>query len=298
MSWFRRSAALAVLGTSLVSIARAQGAGAGGLEDPAVPHDLAIALLSMNRPIGSYPDAQIWVGEVPQNLSRQLYVPPAATVLGGAGGGSTMAAVVRYPVAYEPLRASLRRELAQLGWTIPPEFGYGGGFRPLPPPRDTTAFPSTLCQGTSVLTLSVTRREVAATTVVLQVSSGSGYGLCTRPTVMSTSGYQRPPFPTLFYPPGISYPSTPVCSAAMTGSAGTSGTIQTTKTGAELLDHFAKQLADSGWTPTGDNAAYAVGTWTRPDSTGAKVELTVTVRGMAGGQGCRELEMRVRTPRP
>jgi hypothetical protein len=64
----------------------------------------------------------------------------------------------------------------------------------------------------------------------------------------------------------------------------------------QVLAHYGKQLADSGWTPVTDQQLVAR-YWTRRDSTGFR-ELTITARVRAETPQCVELEMRVNGMNP
>ena len=65
-------------------------------------------------------------------------------------------------------------------------------------------------------------------------------------------------------------------------------------TSTEILDHYGRQLADSGWkqVPLTNDIARSV--WQRGDSTGAQLEVTLTVSTHAGTPGCRDVEMAFR----
>lgn len=268
------------------------------LEDPPIPRELVTALLSSPRvgmftTYGGANDGQIWVGTIPQNLSRQLYVPTTARVIGGSGAGTTMSAVISYPMNYDALRTVMRLELTKLGWMQPPPMNMGGGFRMLPPQMDTTIMPSQLCQGVSSLAISVAKREISATTLVLSVSAGAGYSVCAPPNLGTAPGYVRPGYPTLFYPSAATFPPTGNCFPTG-GYNGTSGAVVTAMSSAELLEHISSQMRDSGWTARSDGVAISGRVWTKPDSTGKPMEISITVRGTATAGSCKELQLQLR----
>jgi hypothetical protein len=264
------------------------------LTEEAIPRELATALMSIPRPVPAWDSPQIWIGSVPQNLSRRLFIPSNARVIGGAGAGASMIAVVSMPGSQATVRSDLRRELGKLGWTPPPPYGYGGGFRPLPPALDTTSFPTLFCQATETLMLAPGRQELDATTVTYQVISGNS-GLCTPPTM--GPGMPRSTYPTLYNPAGsdalFGSGACPFPNAGMVGQ--TSTRLRTGLSGDQILDHYAAQLRDSGWT-AGSASTIATRTWSRPDSAGAPQELVLTVTGAGGSASCREMTMTIRRP--
>jgi hypothetical protein len=280
---------------ALLSPARAQEA--RRLAEPdSIPLDLAAALVSAG---GFGGEPQILVGTMPEWIAPKLFVPPGGHVLGSAFLGTTLVAVVSVSTTSDSVLADFKRGLMQRGWTAaPPTPVYaGGGFRPA-----TMAVPSSpfardvLCSDQQMLTASATRRRGVATDITLRVTSTTGFSLChpSQPNMPQV----RSPMPTLYNPVGAN-------DARMTGDCNSLGFVNSTGTGTSirtpmaadaLLDHYAKQLADSGWKSAGETNTITGRTWTRPDSTGTPVEVTITVTS-SGQAGCRELSMQVRTMR-
>jgi hypothetical protein len=74
--------------------------------------------------------------------------------------------------------------------------------------------------------------------------------------------------------------------------SGTSERIKTRLSPPQLSDHFAKQLADSGWVAIARSpAVHRV--WTHPDSVGTEREMTLTITPSTMA-GCQELTLQVR----
>jgi len=112
------------------------------------------------------------------------------------------------------------------------------------------------------------------------------------------TGMARSPFPTLFNPAGATDSRmTGDCSSTIGGSSGTSTNLRTPMAADAILSHYGKQLADSGWQDVGGRATIVGHSWTKTDSTGAPVELSLTVTGSPRDSTCRDISMQVRTLR-
>lgn len=259
-----------------------------------IPTEFAMALISAGGLIG---DPQLLVGEMPGSLANRIYVPPSGRVLGSAFIGTTAVAIISVPEMPDVAMSTMKRELATRGWKAPPPPpNYGGGFRPASM-MSGNADPARLllCGGDQqMLTGSATRKRGVTTDIVLRLSTApTGYGSCNPPRV--PEGMMRSPYPTLYDPPNVSENS-PLC-GDLFGSNGTGTTVRTPMAASALLDHFAKQLQDSGWHAPTDTATIVGRTWTRTDSTGAPVELTITVATAVRDPSCRTLNLNVKTLR-
>jgi hypothetical protein len=266
----------------------------------AEPDSVPLALASALVASGGFPsEPQILVGSMPEWITNRLYVPAGARVLGSAFLGTTIVGVITVTDAPETAIAEFKRQLLQKGWKAPPPAPTynGGGFRPAPvaPPSGPTTH-MTLCGDQQVLTASAARRRGEATDVTLRVISTTTFSACRFPEIPTSM--IRSPFPTLINPPGA--PDARMngdCSTTSMGSMGTGTTLRTSMTPDALLDHYGKQLQDSGWASPGDKAPIVSRTWTRTDSTGAPVETSITVTTSPRDSGCREINLQVRTLR-
>ena len=261
-----------------------------------VPLELAAALVSAG---GFSAEPQILVGSMPDWIASRIYVPSGARVLGSAFLGTTVVAVVSLPAASDSVLVEFKRELLQRGWKTPPpppNYG-GGGFRPaVSATVDASLTRLTLCNDQQMLTASAARRRGTTTDVTFRVLGTGTYSPC-HPPQMPT-GMARSPLPTLFNPPNAADARmNGDCSSTLMGSTGTGTTLRTAMTAESLLDHYGRQLQDSGWTAAGERASIVGRSWTRPDSSGAPVETVITVATPARDPGCRELNLQVRTLR-
>ena len=108
----------------------------------------------------------------------------------------------------------------------------------------------------------------------------------------------RPMFPTLYDPPitGEATTAPNACFPNYNGSSGTQNYLRTTLSPDLVLEHYARQLQDSGWTATAPALATVGRTFTRRGSTGAPIDLTLTVAASPKGPACRDVSMQVRNP--
>ena len=87
------------------------------------------------------------------------------------------------------------------------------------------------------------------------------------------------------------------CYSSAMGSSGTQTRLKTAMSAAAILEHYGRQLADSGWTG-GADATIVGRTWTRKDSTGSPRVLTLTVKGATPNDTtCRTVELGVESTR-
>ena len=270
------------------------------IQPDSVPIDLATALIGAG---GLGGDMQILIGDLPGWVSERVPPPENATVLGSAFVGSSVVGILRVPDAPEAVIAALKQELPKRGWKAPPPppapTVYGGGFRPAASANfnttGTNATRLTLCADKQILIVSAVRRRSIATNVTIRVSPDATYSVCNpppRPNPMEN----RPSLPTLFNPAeagdGRTFYS--ACNVMWNGVNGSGTSLMAKMTPVGILEHYAKQLQDSGWAPV--SGAGTVGrVWTRPDSTGTPVELFLSVTTEARDTTCHQVSMTART---
>lgn len=255
-----------------------------------LPRELVEALL---RPyFGFYPGSgsAFVVGRVPASLAPYFFVPPGSRVLGGIEGPSTTVVVLSTPMSTEELRAAYRREQLRLGWTPASGPGYRGwGFVP--------------AQGASPdgglvfchigQTLQITPYQ-SPSQPLLVTATVQNYGsqCSTQARMMSPSVGME--LPVLLNPQDAAM-NDRVCLGSNTTLGGGNGTgerVQTSLSAPQLLDHFSRQLADSGWSASPPLAGVRR-IWTRPDTGGTMRELTLTITPLSAA-GCQELSLQVR----
>lgn len=279
----------------------AVGSGVAGAQQPApmarvesVPIDLATALAGAGG-LGGEP--QILVGAMPGWVTNRVYVPANASIVGSAFIGSTAVGILHSSDAPEVVIADIKKQSLAHAWKEPPTPpNYGGGFRPAT--MNTPQGPQTritLCGDQQLLSVSAARRRGTVTEIVVRLSNpGPGSSVCA-PQQLPV-GYVRPPYPTLYNPESASESRAYLeCSTNGAGMTGTSGVIKSTMTSDALLDHYARQMQDSGWHTTAGTPNIVGRAWTRTDSTGAAIDAFITVTTSLRDPTCRDLSLQIRT---
>jgi hypothetical protein len=290
---------LASLGMTCVALVLAVSVAAAAqeprrlIQPDSIPVELAGALISAG---GFGGEPQILVGAFPGWMNARVHVPTGARVLGSAFLGTITVAVMAVP--QEPAAAieQLRPELEKLGWAAPPPPpSYGGGFRNQLPTMMgnvtvTTVF--TLCGGDQQMLIARASRLHGGTQVLYRITPASTGSTCHPPQLPPNA--MRSLYPTLYNPAGAGdYVSMRDCQ--LDGSSmGTSTQLRTPMSPQQILDHYAKQMQDSGWRP----ATTAIGRiWTKPDSTGAPQEASLVVTTSARDSTCHDVSMQIRGAR-
>jgi hypothetical protein len=258
-----------------------------------VPIDLATALMAAGT-VGSEP--QILVGTLPEWFAQRIVLPPGARILGSAFQGTAVVGIASVPgTASESLLAGVRRELLSHGWKNPPAPPSYGGFRPATMAPGAVDLTRVMLCGSEdqSLTVFATPHHGISTTITYRVGTYAAYGPCRAQPVPQ---YARPQFPMLYNPPSTSdQRMTGMCEQSAGGGSGTMTAFRGAMSAEDILDRYARQLADSGWTVEGRSASIVGRTWTRPDSTGAPVRLSLVVTTPARDSTCHEVNMQVRT---
>jgi hypothetical protein len=265
----------------------------------AIPYDLASALMSAGT-VGY--DPQIMVAGMPEWVSNSIVMPSGAHVLGSAFVGSTAVAILVLPPDADSVIPDMRREMFKRGWKNPPppQTGQSGGFRPASMGNtNTDARRMTLCDDQHMLTASSARRRGMVTEVTVRISTvtPTGYSTC-RPfipsaMVMAQQGTNRAAMPVLYNPSGASETGGMMedCISPRFSAANTYANLRTSMAPQALLDHYARQLQDSGWKPMPTQPQAISRSWVRPDSAGTLLETMLTVSVSAQRAQCSEITM-------
>lgn len=269
------------------------------LRQPAsVPVELAAALASAGG-LGSGTEPQILVGELPEWVATRIHVPDGTVVLGSAFMGTTVVGILQTLAGTEfPLR-EFEAEVAKKGWKRQElSTGQSGGFRSAPTTATPTIFPATFCSGPQMLRLSPGSSRQGKQSWVLRVSTPTGFGSC-NPPPMSRRG--EPELPTLYHPGGVVNDNNrmtrncnPDDPATNRGPGNfTSARVRSTILSEELLVHYGRQLADSGWKEASSIARSVSGAWTRTDSAGKTMTLQLNIFTASGDPTCREMNLMI-----
>lgn len=288
--------------------AAAQG---GGLRDQPIPRDLVEALVS-SMSQGGVPT--IVVGQLPQSMAGKVFVPASARILGGTYSNAGATAILLSSESADSLSAQLSRELPKLGWrpfSPPTQSSFmGWGFAD-PPGRSSGALVATTSASMGQLMGNMTRYCGLGSTLNVQIQPS---GLTDQRIRMSTGGsdicaimqqqqvemvrmraggdpYAASRAPALTNPANAR--DIGACpSLNQTGPGGTTR-LNTAMTPDELIAFYAKQLADSGWTPSG--TVTAAREWTRTDSAGNRQTVGLRIRIPSDAPNCREIDMDIRS---
>jgi hypothetical protein len=263
-----------------------------------IPVDLATALIAAGG-VGGEPI--ILIGALPEWFANRISVPKAARVLGAASSGNIVVGIYSVRTTADTAVTELKTELLAHGWKLPPPPPtYGGGFRPATMAsqgqQTGPATRATLCRDDGTLTVSGAPARGGGANVTMRLLTNLGPASFTtcNPPPRPEMPANRPLFPTLYDPPVTGEPVAPnACFPNYNNSSGTNNYLRTTLTTDLVLEHYARQLQDSGWTPSSAMAP-AGRTFTRRDSTGAPIEVTLTVVGSPMGPNCRDVTMQVR----
>ncbi len=263
-----------------------------------IPFELASALISSGG-IGS--DPQILVGEIPGWVTSKIAIPSGARVVGSAFAGTSVVSILAFPPTADSALTDLRRDLMKTGWLNPPpqpQYNGGGGFRPAQAAQVASVnspYRFVLCNDQQMLTGTATRKRGASVEVTLRLSTSSQYSAC-RPAQLSAlqrGDNVRPASPTLYNPAGVTdmQPTSLECTDPRFAAQQTWTSYKTTMASNDVLDHYARQLQDSGWKLTPTQGSVVTRAFTRPDSTGTPVETSLIITTPAQLPSCRQITM-------
>jgi len=269
-----------------------------------IPMELASALVSAGG-FGSGSEPQILVGSAPEWLTPRLYMPSGARIVGSAFYDRTTVVVMSVPLSHDTVLKELDREMKTKGWKDTPNFQnqyQGGGFRPSVATQPQGAWRAYQLCGPDKEYMNgwVTHTDALSQIVVIRITgfSGTGYSTCNPPTYPNRG--ERYTMPTLFDPTGATASPQAMMSCEPMqggwGGTGTGTTLKTQMTPDAILDHYGKQLKDSGWTQTANVPSAISRAWTRKDSTGATIMTVLTVTTHPTDATCRQIQMQYRTP--
>jgi hypothetical protein len=260
-----------------------------------LPRELVEALLRAGAATFPGDGSEFVVGRVPTSLAPYFYVPRNATVLGGLENTNNVVAIFKVNMTREELRTTYAKELPKLGWT--PATGRSGwagwGFMPAPG-TGPTGSGLEYCHIGQALQINPTETPSGGGLSVTAVVRNYG-GACRGPTTVAVNNSGLVDMPVLVNPPDAGMNQTDCFQPQVLGvaSRASSERLKTSIPADRLLDHFGRQLADSGWSPAGSQAVSLRRTWTRADTGSTMRELTLTIMPSTVS-GCHEVSMQVR----
>jgi hypothetical protein len=258
-----------------------------------VPRELVLALLTAN----SFGDAEsLTIGAPPRDFPKEL-IPEAGMVLGGISitaerpMSKRLMIVARSNVSSDSALAQVERQLERTGWRQPsfPDMGRGrGGFVAVAIGPSMGKF---FCRGDSMVTTRTSQRAGGGSYVMVSVSSAARSACDDRAQRRRRAFEDEIELPTLHPPSGV----------RAIGSSGSGGDnyresttrLTTTLTPTNLVDHFAEQLKQAGWTINSRLTAedVAVLTASKPDKDGRRMNGTLLTTRL--GDSERQATIRV-----
>lgn len=271
-------------------------------QPPSIPFELALALTGSGG-LGSDAEPQILVGGIPEWALNRVTLPSGWRPIGSAFLGTTVIGVLEIPTANDSLIRRFQQHLERNGWKSPPpsnQSTYGGGFRSPPTQAATTRASRRfqICRDNQTLSAWIARELPLATTIAFRLANVTPgqFNVCNPPApdprmlqAMRDRGE-----PTLYDPSPRDFGASG-CQED-DGWHGSETRYRTGMTGEQILDHYGKQLADSGWLATPPRQTPVARTWTRTDSGGLLRRMTLTVARGIIDSGCVRVHMENRNP--
>ena len=265
-----------------------------------VPRVLAEALIAAR----GYGEGKgtIVVGSLPPTLESKISLPSDAKVLGGmvSQSGATAVILLDGPLNAAPDR--FHAELIKRGWE-PEDQGpqrMGGDFIDAPVGQRRAvsgARPDTYCGRAGTLIVRYDLEGFAQTRASV-TTTGENRCAMMRDAMMSSGalGIDRRRAPVLVNPSAARLQDYGgFCSSQFNSSSGGPGAqLSSSMSPAEILDHYAKQLADSGWKDSGSGVTRS---WSRADSAGTVREYQITITTTSANPMCRKVEAEMRSRR-
>jgi hypothetical protein len=262
-------------------------------QDQLIPKELVDGLLSsrgVRQPV-------MFVGELPREMVGRIYVPKGARVLGGMSMGSSGTAVLLSNSRREQIIAEFETELPKIGWKqFDPSMRMNliSEFRDaaMPPGvvRMASTGPQQFCGATGGMIINVEPAGFADTRITI---TASDVNPCTgmNPQASAAQQAEYALRPKLINPPAartdMSCLNIGRDNTNFSLSSGGFTALNTSMTSMALADHYAKQLADSGWTAV--NQQRVVRAWTKPDSAGKPMRYEMTIEESASVPTCRRI---------
>lgn len=270
--------------------------------------ELALRLLSEQRPDGARAELRLFAGEIPENVPTAIPVPEGMAVVGGMvrsgaryGEAETevvMDAPVGAEAVLETYRALMRSEewsgqgWTERGWHSREERGFAS--RPV---LESAVF----CRGRRGPALVV---NADAGGVPLREDGGSKVRLLLIPAGRDTPcadedrGWSRSPasvIPLLTAPPG-SYEIDGGSSSYGGDAENATTSLRTDLSPEELAAHYASQFEAAGWTRVGEGSdgPLAWSSWEVPDEDREVWKGVFFAARFPGSGGCYELQVSVR----
>jgi hypothetical protein len=291
----------------LLSLVATPAAAQGAASDELIPRKLAEALLASSpygMAMGSSARPVIQVGNLPATMNPKVTLPPGAKVLGGVDMGEMSTGIVILDGPLTTAAQNFADALLSTGWEVMdqgPRMFFGGDEFIDPPGAQRKVIagaPETYCGRAGTLMTRYEPEGIQQTRLTLtsmrvnRCAQMREQMLQSRNMGMSSRDVNRP---RLVNPPGARNQEMQFCPNYNMGMGGRGAELNSQMTPQDLLTHYAKQMADSGWKVDGTGVTTA---WTKADTAGVLTEYQITIRTTVQNPMCRKIESELRARRP
>lgn len=270
--------------------------GAQGARDAEmIPRELLLSALAVYGGFGAARPPDVQVGDIPADIRAQLPDISGMKVIGTVTMPYGTTVVLGAAISSDSLRRTLERSLKAKGYEPAKPIAREGlpsaqGF--IPSPDFSTAW----CSAGSSLVASTESRGSGASVVRIVVGQYAAMGRCPQQRLIVNVISDFSMLPTLYDPEGASSNSQKCVTAYRSSSGnGIRNIIALQLAPSMLLDHYGKQLRDSGWTRADTlGAGMRVSrSWLKRTSGGDEQYLTLSVVVPADQPQCRIVEATV-----
>ena len=268
--------------------------GAQGARDTEmVPRELLVSALAVYGGFGAARPPDVQIGGIPADIRAQLPDISGTNVIGTITISYGTVVVLSAAISSDSLRRALERSLRVKGFEPPKPIaaeqmpGGRGGFIASP------ELPKAWCSPSSSLLVSTESRGTGASVAMIIVGQYGAMGQCPQQNVTVHFISDFGMMPTLYDPEGASN-FTQKCAAVYRGNSGTSlrNVMVLQVPPSRVLDHYGKQLQDSGWAraDTLGTGSRVTRSWMKRTAEGEQQYLTLSVVVPADQPECRIVE--------
>ena len=265
-----------------------------------VPRELLVAALGVYGGLGAARPPDVQVGGIPSDIRAQLPDISGMKVVGTVTMPYGNVVVLSAGISSDSLRRVLERSLKAKGFEPAKPIGRQG-------PTSSQGFvasaesPTAWCSPGSSLLASTESRGNGGSIGMIVLGQYAAMGRCPQQNVVVNVVGDFSMLPTLYDPEGASNYNQR-CALGYRGSSGSGpGHAMTSQLPPlKLLDHYGKQLQDSGWTRADTLGAgqRVARSWMKRAATGDLQYLTLSVVVPADQPDCRVIEQTIDKARP
>jgi hypothetical protein len=288
-----RSLGAAVVSLSLLGAASASAQASAS--DELIPRKLVESLFAVS-PYGSPGRPEFVVGTLPPTVQSKIVLPPNAKILGGMNTGDMAVGVIVLDGPLTTAADLFTKEILKSGWEVMDQSSrmfFGEDFidAPTVQRRAVAGAPEIYCGRAGTLTTKYDPEGFAQTRVTI---TSMGVNRCAQmrdAMLGSRMGMRSEPNRPRLVNPGGARNQQAFCPSYNMGMGGRGTELSSQMTPQDILAHYAKQMADSGWKQNGTGVSAS---WTKTDTAGVVTEYQVTVRTASENPMCRKVDSELR----